>query len=253
MVVSGQPIPGVIWHDLECGAYTADLPLWRELAAAGAGHRGAANVLDIGAGTGRVALDLARAGHRVTALDSDQALLSALTERAGGLPVEAVHADGRQFSLERRDFDLCLVPMQTLQLLRGAAERGALFEHARDHLRPGALLACALVTEVDCFDSRSGRLGPSPERVKIGSTLYLSRAVRVQRDDSFVRIERDRLVLPAGEEQPEPAAQDVVELEIVAEQQLWDELRAAGLVPEPTRRIAETEEHSGSDVVIAHA
>jgi SAM-dependent methyltransferase len=250
VVVSGHPTSAVIWHDLECGAYTADLPLWRELAAAAAGHNGAANVLDIGAGTGRVALDLARAGHRVTALDSDQSLLGALTERAGGLPVEVVHADARQFTLERRDFDLCLVPMQTLQLLRGAAERGALFEHAREHSRTGALLACALVTEVDCFDSRSGRLGPSPERVKIGSTLYLSRAVRVQRDERFVRIERERLVLPSGEQQPEPAAQDVVELEILAEQQLWAELRAAGLAPEPTRRIAETDEHSGSEVVI---
>jgi hypothetical protein len=29
---SKQP-SSVIWHDLECGSYAADLPLWRELAA----------------------------------------------------------------------------------------------------------------------------------------------------------------------------------------------------------------------------
>ena len=51
---------GVIWHDLECGGYRADLPLWRELAE----HEGSP-VLDVGAGTGRVALDLARRGHEV--------------------------------------------------------------------------------------------------------------------------------------------------------------------------------------------
>ena len=29
-----SPEETVIWHDLECGAYGADLPLWLELAAA---------------------------------------------------------------------------------------------------------------------------------------------------------------------------------------------------------------------------
>ena len=44
----------VVWHDVECGRYDADLPLWHELAAQ-ADH----GVLDVGAGTGRVALKLA--------------------------------------------------------------------------------------------------------------------------------------------------------------------------------------------------
>ena len=54
-----QPM-SVIWHDLECGGYREDLPLWRALA-----DRAGGPVLDVGAGTGRVALDLARAGHEV--------------------------------------------------------------------------------------------------------------------------------------------------------------------------------------------
>ena len=69
----------VIWHDLECGAYAEDLPLWRALAAEHGDP-----VLDVGAGTGRVTLDLARAGHRVTALDRDPELLDALAQRASG-------------------------------------------------------------------------------------------------------------------------------------------------------------------------
>ena len=54
----------VLWHDIECGSYDLDLPLWRELA-----DREGSPVLDVGAGTGRVALDLARRGHEVVALD----------------------------------------------------------------------------------------------------------------------------------------------------------------------------------------
>ncbi|HEX6621776.1 MAG TPA: class I SAM-dependent methyltransferase, partial [Solirubrobacteraceae bacterium] len=101
----------VIWHDVECGAYDLDLPLWRELA----DHEGSP-VLDVGAGTGRVALDLARRGHEVVALDRDPALLEALVDRGAGLTVSAVAADARAFDLGRR-FPLVIVPMQTLQLL----------------------------------------------------------------------------------------------------------------------------------------
>lgn len=251
--MSAPPPAAVIWHDLECGGYRVDLPLWRELAAAVAGRDGHASVLDIGAGSGRVALDLAALGHRVTALDSDAALLAALGERGAGLPVETVHADARDFTLERTDFDLCLVPMQTVQLLRGAADRAALFEHAHRHLRAKALLACAIVGEVDCFDSRDGALGPAPERVEIGSTLYMSRAVRVERRAGAIRIERERLVLPSDDAEPPPVEHDLVELEILDERTLREELRAAGFAPEPTRDIEETDDHTGSEVVIARA
>ena len=66
-----------IWHDLECGSYEADLDCWRTLAADYGGP-----ILDVGAGTGRIALMLAELGHQVTALDLDQSLLAALSQRA---------------------------------------------------------------------------------------------------------------------------------------------------------------------------
>ena len=254
MVVTAPASLPVIWHDLECGAYTADLPLWRELAMAAAPREGAgARVLDIGAGTGRVALDLARAGHSVTALDVDADLLAALSDRASGLTVETVCADARDFALAQRDFDLCLVPMQTLQLLRGSAERRGLFACVRAHVREGALIACALVGEVDEFDSRAGGLGPSPERVEIGGSLYMSRAVRVGRENGAFVIDRERLVIGSGDRPPAPTEHDRVELQILEERSLWEELRAAGFEPGPTRWIAETDEHSGSEVVIGVA
>ena len=52
-----------LWHDLECGDYADDLPLWRALAAEALGP-----VLDVGAGTGRVSLELAAGGVPVVAL-----------------------------------------------------------------------------------------------------------------------------------------------------------------------------------------
>ncbi len=252
MVVSpGEAV--VVWNDLECGRYTADLALWRELAAGASRRGGSARVLDIGAGTGRVALDLARAGHAVTAVDIDRDLLSALEERAGGLPVETVQADASGLSLRSGAFDLCLVPMQTLQLLRGAAARAGLFAGARAHLRAGAVFAAAIVTEVDEFDSRGGALGPSPERTEIRGTLYLSRAVLVARRDGVIRIERERLVGAGADGDVPPVEHDLIELEELGEELLWEELRAAGLEPLSSRVIPETDEHSGSLVVMARA
>src|SRR5271167_2383038 len=153
MVVSADE---VVWHDLECGSYGADLPLWHELAERTAPDGRSARVLDVGAGSGRVALSLARSGHRVTALDLDTGLLDALRERAAGMSIETVRADARTFELDRHDFDLCLMPMQTVQLLGGSEERGSFLERAHAHLRPRGLLGLAIVTEVEPFDDAGG-------------------------------------------------------------------------------------------------
>src|SRR4051795_9539624 len=86
-----------LWHYLECGAYREDLPLWRALAAEAGGP-----VLDVGAGAGRVTLDLAGVGGGMVALDVEAALVEALEHRATGLSVETVAADARQLAIGRR-------------------------------------------------------------------------------------------------------------------------------------------------------
>jgi SAM-dependent methyltransferase len=251
MVVTSGHVAGVVWHDLECGAYNADLSLWRALADRSRDGDRPARVLDVGAGAGRVSLDLARAGHDVTALDLDPGLLGALRERAADLPVRTVCADARSFELDRRDFDLCLVPMQTLQLLCGSAERAAFLRCARDHLRPGGVLACAVVIELDSFDCAAGETGPTPETVRIGETLCSSRATRVSVLERVAVIERERRIeRPAVEPEIE---RDLVELDRVSVSELEREALAAGLQPVTHRGIAPTDDHVGSKVVIFRA
>jgi SAM-dependent methyltransferase len=253
----------VVWHELECGSYRADLPLWRELAALTASGGGSARVLDVGAGTGRVALELARAGHLVTALDLDDELLEALRQRVGGTRIDTVCADARSFELSRCDFDLCLVPMQTVQLLRGPTERVAFLRRARAHLRRGGMLAMAIVTEVEPFDCAAGDAGPSPEIAHLGEAVYTSRPTRVSVLGTSVLIERQRRAVlgrePAGAETggqlpgpPEPE-RSVVELRLVDASELEREAIAAGLHRERVMELSPTEEHVGSTVVIVRA
>jgi SAM-dependent methyltransferase len=246
----------VVWHELECGGYRADLPLWLELAAQAAGTGEPGPILDVGAGSGRVALALARAGHRVSALDLDARLLDALARKAGELNIETVCADARSFQLARSDYALCIAPMQTVQLLGGAPGRLAFLRRARAHLRPGGLLACALVTEIEPFDCSDGGPGPAPERAVIGGTLFASRPVRVQLTRSTVRIERERTVQRAGAgagAQPARRESDVIELDRVGAARLRREGREAGLEPAATRSIAATDEHVGGTVVVLRA
>jgi SAM-dependent methyltransferase len=235
----------VVWHDLECGSYRADLPLWLALARS----RPDGAVLDVGAGTGRVALELARAGRRVIALDHDERLLAALRERAAGLDIDTVCADARSFQLPAAEpLALCLAPMQTVQLLGGHDGRLAFLRRARAHLLPGGLLACALVAEVEPFDRADGGPAPLPETAVRDGLRYSSQPTRLALGRRTIAIERERRI-------GESAAfeRDLVELDRIDPQDLEREGAAVGLHPEPARHVPATDDHAGSAVAVLRA
>ncbi len=235
----------VIWHDIECGTYTQDLAMWLEMT-----KQYGAPVLDIGAGTGRVALTLARAGHAVVAVDRDPALLVALAARAEGLPVETVAADARELSLGRR-FPFCIVPMQTVQLLGGTAARTAFLARVRDHLEPGGTIALAITTTVEEFEWRDGDALPLPDIVELDGTVYSSQPVAVRADGPVVVLERLReTILADGSRQ---TAEDRIELHRITATGLAAEGAAAGLQRAGVRIVPATDEHVGSEVVLLAA
>ena len=258
MVIERSGLPSaeeahVRWHDLECGLYSADIGLWLELARQSALLAPGSPILDLGCGTGRVSLALAAAGHEVLALDVDAGLLQALRARAEGLPVTTVHADARSFELPQAELGLCIAPMQTIQLLGGAHGRLQLLAHARAHLRPGGVLACAIVTEAEEFDVSRGDLGPGPEVARTESEIYASRPMSVKVRSGAVRIERMRRILSSAGGRPAvevSAEENVIELDVLTAAQLAAEAAEAGFRDGGVRKIGATDEHVGSEVVI---
>jgi SAM-dependent methyltransferase len=235
----------VIWHDLECGAYAADMDVWRSLA-----ERHGDPLLDVGAGTGRIALDLARHGHSVTALDRDPMLIAELGRRADGLEVSTVLADARDFELARR-FALIIVPMQTIQLLGGEDGRRRFLRRARCHLDGGGTVAVAITETLELYSGREGFLVPIPDIRELDGVVYSSQPTAVREDaDGFVLERLRETITPEGRRTTED---DVIRLDRVTADELELEGQAAELLPSGRIEIAPTPDHVGSVVVMMHA
>lgn len=91
-----------------------------------------ARVADLGAGTGELAVPLARGGARVDAVEPARAMLDVLAEEARGLAVTAVHASGEETGLPAGAFDLVVVAdaLQWLDPERGGREVARLLSPA---------------------------------------------------------------------------------------------------------------------------
>jgi SAM-dependent methyltransferase len=235
----------VIWHDIECGGYREDLPLWRRLAREHAGP-----ILEVGAGTGRVSVDLARLGYDVTALDRDGELLGELAARAEGTTLETILADARSFTLPRR-FSLCLVPMQAIQLLGGVEERAAFLRCARACLLPGGVLATALTEVVDAYVVTEGAPAPLPDIRELDGVIYASRPVAVREQREVFVIERVREIVAS--DGAHEVQENRIALHRVGADELEREGRAAGFHALARAHISATSEYVGSEVVVLRA
>lgn len=234
------PHPAVVWQEVEFGSYAVDLPLWEELAARTGGP-----VLELGAGIGRVALQLAAGGHSVVGIDRDLALVVELRRRATerGLEVRAERADARGLDLNER-FSLAIAPMHLVQQLN-AKGRSVMLARLTTHLQRSGIVALTLVEHVP--EAPRGSLDALPEIREIDGWLHSSRPLQVRRRGNLFEVERSReRVSPEGR----LSQWNVIErLHEVDPSELEREASAFGLAP-LERRLLENAGDADTTVVL---
>ena len=137
------------WYDLDFGPLTDDVEMLLELSSAGQ------RVLELGAGSGRIATPLAVHDRRVTAVDSSEAMLEVGRARMREAGVDVARGDMRCLRLGER-FDLVMFGLSTFQHLLRRADQLAALGVARRHLSDGGRLV------IDWTAPRADDIEPSP-------------------------------------------------------------------------------------------
>ncbi len=169
-------------YDLDLVEDPGDLDLYLALAARTGGP-----VLELAAGTGRLAVPLAAAGYDVTAVDLDPAMLARAAARAAATGVSdrvrLVEADLRDLRLPDGDaFRLAFIALNSLLLLADRRSQAAALDALARHLAPGGLAVVDVwlpdAEDLARFDGRLAleypRVDPASGRLvtKVASAIH---------------------------------------------------------------------------------
>ena len=115
-------------------------------------------VLELGLGTGRLALPLVARGVPVDGIEGSPAMIDQLRARPGGDAVGVYLADLAGFELPFRDYAVAVCAVSTLFMLPGPAAQLGCLRAAGRHLRPGGqLFVEAFVPDPSRFDAGGDR------------------------------------------------------------------------------------------------
>jgi SAM-dependent methyltransferase len=134
-------------YDLFYADFQDDIAPYRGFA-----ERTGGPILEIGSGTGRVALALAEAGYTVVGLELSDAMRSVAQHKADRMQltdrVQFIAGDMRRFQIDQH-FGLIIAPLNTFLHNLTLDDQLATLACCKKHLRPGGLLV------LDCFNPDS--------------------------------------------------------------------------------------------------
>jgi SAM-dependent methyltransferase len=126
------------FYDLDLKGFEADLLMIQQFAA-----RCGSPILELGCGTGRVLLPLAREGYQVTGVEVSSAMLELARRKVDAQAlagrITLVQQDMRELTLDRR-FNLAFAAINSFLHLPNTDEQLATLGRIRNHLNPGGLL-----------------------------------------------------------------------------------------------------------------
>ena len=148
------------FYDLDLADDPGDVDLYLALA-----DRADGPILELAAGSGRIAVPLAAAGHRVTAVDVDAAMLARAGERARdeGVPddrLKVVEADLLDLQLpDAGRFGLAFIALNSIMLLASRGDQQQALHVLADHLAPGGIAVVdAWLPDIEDLGRFDGRL-----------------------------------------------------------------------------------------------
>jgi SAM-dependent methyltransferase len=135
---------------------------------------GVGPALELGIGTGRVALPVAAAGVEVHGIDTSEAMVEQLHAKPGGSAIPVTIGDFADFSLDTR-FTLIYVPFNTFFALLTQDDQVNCFRAVARHLTPdGAFVVEAFVPDLARFDrgQRVSAIRVEPDLVSLEVTNH---------------------------------------------------------------------------------
>jgi SAM-dependent methyltransferase len=174
-------------YDLDLVEDPGDLDLYLALAARTGGP-----ILELGCGTGRIAVPLAAAGHNVTAVDIDPAMLERARQRskaAGAAArdrIDFVEADLLALELPALgSFRLAVLALNSLFLLATRTAQREAFATMARHLASGGLAVVDIwLPDADDLARFDGRLILEYERIDPSSEALVTKIAAAQHDSA---------------------------------------------------------------------
>ena len=134
-----------------------DVPFWRRIALEAAG-----SVLELGCGTGRISLPLARAGVSLVGIDRSKPMLDRARRRLAKLtskePPRLVRGDIRMLPFGAHAFSAIIAPYGVLQSLLADRDLAAALDSVARVIEPGGTFGLDLVPDVPNWREYSNRV-----------------------------------------------------------------------------------------------
>jgi SAM-dependent methyltransferase len=158
-----------------------DVPFWRNLAVHAGGR-----VLELGCGTGRIALPIGRAGVSLVGIDRSDAMLARARTRIrrAGLDgrVDLIRGDIRHLPFRRKPFALVMAPYGVLQSLLRERDLASTLEAVHGVLERGGRFGLELVADLPSWEEYRKRVSLSGWRRRTGGAhVTLVETVRQDR------------------------------------------------------------------------
>lgn len=222
-------------YDLDLEDDPGDLDLLLALAARAGGP-----VLELAAGTGRLTVPLAAAGHEVTGVDIDPAMLARARDRAdaaGRAVARRVHlhdGDARTVRLPGAGgFALAFIPLNSVFLMGSRADQAAAVATLGAHLAPGGLaMVDAWLPDAEDLARYDGRLVLEWVRADPGSGRLVTKSCSALYDATIASVTLTTIFEEAAPGDPAVRWVRVDRLRLVSPDELASFAESAGLVVE---------------------